>query len=182
MKDKKLIKLPATCNEKPAADLIFIVKPKGLLNASIRLHPDAYQAVKQASVKVKKLSHDQYLLVVTRGYTRWGLFRRFKGKIGSVIFSLFFSEDKTAVQEIFSSNGHEDGLSIDVNLYDRQQLRLLRWLTWKNVFISRRSANRLLDFYYEPITLLNSAMESAGFKGHDDPREKLQAHFRFTRN
>lgn len=174
VKEKIFVTLPAT----KSSDSSLYVKPRGLLRIDVKLHPEAYKAIIEASLKLKALSKDRYILVVTRGYVHWGLFKHLKGKIGKVIFSILFPEDKCQSQSIFSSNGHDDGLSVDVILYDLQQQQFLQFLTWKNVFISRKAASDLLRIYNEPINLLNEAMVFARFQGHDDPREKLQVHFR----
>lgn len=175
VKDKIFVTLPTTSNSSNAS---FYVKPRGLFSAHISLHPDTYKAIVQASSKLKILSKDRYTLVVTRGYVRWGLFRSLKGRIGKAIFSILFSEEKCQLESIFSSNGHDDGWSVDVILYDLQQKKFLQFLTWKNVFIPRKTACKLLKIYNQPLGLLNDAMRSAGFQNHNDPREKLQIHYR----
>jgi len=155
------------------------IKRRGLFYRQIKLHPDTYKAIIEASLKLKALSHDRYLLVVMRGYIRWGLFRRLKGKIGKILFSILFPKEKKCSCSIFSANGHDDGFSVDVTLYDKKQEKFLQFLSWKNVFISKKISEDLLKTYHEPINLLNEAMRFAGFEEHHDPREKLQAHYRF---
>jgi D-alanyl-D-alanine dipeptidase len=173
MKDKTVIIIPEVCGDD------FYLKPRGLLNTCVRLHPDAHQAILRASSIIKISSRGQYKLVVTRGYVHWGLLRRLKGKIGRALFFLLFPKEKNQSKNIFGANGHEDGLSVDVILYDVPQRKFLQFLTWRNVFISKKKAYELLESYHQPISLLNQAMETAGFQSHEDPREKLQAHYRF---
>ncbi|MBX9705232.1 MAG: hypothetical protein K5Q00_03170 [Gammaproteobacteria bacterium] len=174
-KDNIFITLSSTNND----DSSFYLKPRGASNAPIKLHPDAYQAITQAASKLKSLSPGRYRLVVTRGYVHWGLWRRVKGKLGKLIFSTIFPQERYQRHGIFGANGHDDGLSVDVTVYDVQQKKFLKFLTWRSVFISKEGANKLLEAYSEPTRLLNDAMIYAGFQDHDDPRESLQAHFRW---
>lgn len=125
-------------------------------------------------------SNGRYTLVLTRGYLDWGRWRRFCGQLAKFIFCFLYWSDRAASDSLFGHNGHNDGYSVDVQLYDLANHKKINWLTWKNIMIPRVRAEKIMEINKEIIDMLDTAMKSANFTAHVDPREKLQMHYRLN--
>jgi len=106
------------------------------------------------------------------------MWRRFRGILGKALFCLLYWRHKSDAKLLFGSNGHDDGLSVDIQLYDVSLQRIITFLSWRNVIMCRTKAENLLTANSQLITLLDASMSAAGFTVHPDPREKLQMHYR----
>jgi D-alanyl-D-alanine dipeptidase len=158
----------------------FLIQPRDLCKSHIMLQQESINALRHAASVISIKSNNKYSLVVTRGYIVWGFVRQWRGWIAKMIFAVLFGENKKDVDLLFSANGHDSGLSVDVCLYDHERRTIIKFLPWKNVFISRDQATLLQHKHKDLVTLLNAAMTQAGFIGHPDPREQLQSHYRLV--
>jgi hypothetical protein len=86
--------------------------------------------------------------------------------------------NKSDAKLLFSSNGHDDGLSVDIQLYDVSLQKKITFLSWRNVIMCRAKASNSLEANRHLINMLDMSMNAAGFAVHLDPREKLQMHYR----
>lgn len=148
---------------------------KNILLVSPTIH-----ALNTAAKTLKTMSNDQYELVLTRGYVYWGKWRRFRGQLAKIIFNFLYSAERTDTELLFGHNGHNDGLSVDVQLFDVHSNQPVHWLSWKNIIIPRAQAVKIIEENQTLIHMLDMAMRSANFIAHPDPREKLQMHYRLN--
>ncbi|MBS0236167.1 MAG: hypothetical protein JSS50_02380 [Proteobacteria bacterium] len=149
---------------------------------SIFLPIQTIQALNKAADILRNTNQGCYEIVLTRGYVSWGAWRYFYGVLGKAIFCPLYGDSKTDAKLLFSSNGHDDGLSVDVQLYDATLQQTIKFLSWRNIFISRAKAEKLLESNRDLIDILDASMKAAGFIAHPDPREKLQSHYRLESN
>lgn len=156
----------------------FHVEPRDLMGRSICLPAETINALNRAALILKEISKGRYEVVLTRGYVNWNVWRYFLGGLGKVIFCFLYWSNKTDAKLLFSSNGHDDGLSIDIQLYDVSLQKVIKFLSWKNVIICRTKAENILEANKYLINMLDTSMNAAGFVAHPDPREKLQIHYR----
>jgi hypothetical protein len=161
-------------------EIQFLVCPRDASIKEISLAPQTLQALNQAAKTLKEISHGRYALVLTRGYIAWGKWRRLRGQLAKGIFGLLYWSDRAAATCLFGHNGHNDGFSVDVLPYDLAADKIIAWLSWRNIFISRRKALELIETNKATIHLLDQAMKSANFVAHVDPREQLQMHYRLS--
>lgn len=164
--------------QKNSSHLNFLVRPRDFLYSTIKLHEQTFNALQIAASIIQEKSNNSYTFVVTRGYVSWGAWRVCRASFAKILFKIFFSESKNNVDLLFSANGHDDGFSVDVSLFDLKQRKIIKLLSWRNVFISTRHAQHIQKENKELLALLNGAMNQAGFIAHTDPREKLQSHYR----
>lgn len=167
-------------NEKPPIHLNFHVKSRDFIRPDILLPIETIHALNKAAEHLSLTTLGRYEIILTRGYVHWGPFKRLCGIIGGFIFRLLYREKPYDIDLLFSSNGHEDGMSVDVQLYDVQTKKILKFLSWRNIMIPRTKAERLVKTNNLSLNVLHQAMEAAGFQSHSDPREKLQIHYRLV--
>ena len=167
-----------TITKDSSLPLNFIISPRDFLYSTVKLQKQTCNALQKAASIIKVTSNNNYTLVITRGHIAWNFWRKSRGFFAKILFKIFFSDSKNNVDLLFSANGHDDGFSVDVSLYDLKQHKIVRLLYWRNIFISSREANQIQQENKELLALLNMAMNQAGFIAHTDPREKLQSHYR----
>ncbi len=164
----------------PAIEIEFLIYPRDFFVKKISLAPKTMVALNNAAKILKEISNGRYKLVVTRGYIYWGRWRRFRGRLAKLFFCLCYWSDRKSAESLFGHNGHNDGLSVDVSLYDAALNKNIYWLSWRNIFISQAKAQRIIKTNETVINLLDTAMKSVNFNSHSDPREKLQMHYRLN--
>lgn len=169
-------------NIKSQIKIHFRVCPRDFMAKDILLPSQTIHALNKAAETLKNMTNDQYELVLTRGYVYWGRWRRFRGTLAKVIFYLLCWADRADTELLFGHNGHNDGLSVDVQLYDIRLNRMVHWLSWKNIIIPCEQAKKIIATNKALIDMLDTAMISANFTAHSDPREKLQMHYRLNIN
>ncbi len=115
---------------------------------------------------MQNMSNNQYGIVLTRGYVDWGCWRRFRERLAKIIFCCLYWSDKKGAELLFGHNSHNDGLSVDVQLYHIQSNKTTCWLSWKNIMISRARALKIIKTNKAMIHMLDVAMRSANFITH----------------
>ena len=165
-------------NKKPTVEINFRVKPRDWMSKSIFLPEKTINALNKAAHILQDMSKGRYEIVLTRGYVNWNLWRYFKGTLGKAIFCFLYGGHKANAKVLFSPNGHDDGLSVDIQLYDVRLNKVSKFLSWRNIIIDRAKAESILEANKYLINMLDSSMNAAGFVVHSDPREKLQIHYR----
>lgn len=158
----------------------FFVRPRDFLTKKILLAPKTITALHNAAKTLRTNSNGQYVLVLTRGYVCWGKWRRFCERLAKCIFHSLYWSDRAASASLFGHNGHNDGYSVDVQLYDLSHNKKIQWLSWRNIMIPRIQAEKIIEMNKETIRMLDTAMTDANFISHIDPREKLQMHYRLN--
>lgn len=161
-------------------DINFIVAPRDLFKTSVFLPLPTITALNMAGALVKELTNGEYCLVVTRGYVNWNLWRRLRAQVAGLVFRFFFKENRKDTALLFSSNGHEDGLSVDVTACHINSQAVVKFLPLTNVFISLRRAEKIHQQEEALLMIIDMAMSLAGFTAHPDPRERLQIHYRLV--
>ncbi len=161
-------------------EIQFLVCPRYFLMKKILLSPQTIIALNNAARVLRANSKGRYELVLTRGYIYWGKWRWFRGQLAKLVFCFLYWPDRTAAKSLFGHNGHNDGLSVDVLLYDVSLRKKVQWLSWKNIIIPRVQAEKIIEVNKATIDMLDMAMNSANFTAHSDPREKLQMHYRLN--
>ena len=170
------------CNNKKCDFLEeqFLVCPRDFLTKKILLAPKTVSALHNAAKTLRRNSNGQYVLVLTRGYIYWGKWRWFCEQLAKFIFHSLYWSDRATSESLFGHNGHNDGYSVDVQLYDLSHNKKTQWLSWKNIMIPRIQAEKIIELNKETIHMLDTAMANANFTSHIDPREKLQMHYRLN--
>ena len=161
-------------------EIQFLVCPRGFLMKKISLAPKTIMALNYAAKMLRVKSKGRYELVLTRGYINWGKWRWFRAQLAKLIFCFLYWSDRSAAESLFGHNGHNDGLSVDVLLYDVSLDKKIQWLSWRNIIISRTQAEKIIEMNNATINMADMAMRSANFTAHLDPREKLQMHYRLN--
>jgi hypothetical protein len=168
-------------NKKPPITTHFHIEPRDFMHSRILLPLETIKALNQAASILQDMSSGHYAIVVVRGYINWSLGRKVRGVLAKILFCALHWHDRASANLLFHSNGHEDGLSVDILPYDVRVKKTLRFLSWKNIMIGRNEAENILMINHPVITMIDKSMSAAGFMGHPDPREKLQMHYRLTR-
>lgn len=171
-----MIKLSSTNLSK---EINFLVSPRDLMCKTIRLEATTILALNNAATEIMSTSNGRYQIMLTRGYVNWGIYRRLKALFAKLIYCSLFRGTRLEADALFGSNGHDDGYSVDIQLYDIQVKKKIN-LPWKNIFISSSQGNEIATLNKDLIALCEKAMNSAGFIAHPDVREKLQMHFRLS--
>lgn len=156
----------------------FHVNPRDFMHNSIFLPLETIYALNKAASTLQETSNGRYKIMLVRGYINWTPWRKVKGILATMIFYALHWNDRSRAKFLFNSNGHDDGLSIDILPYDVHLQKEIRFLSWKNIMISSREAERLFKMNNSLINMVDKSMKSAGFIGHTDTREKLQMHYR----
>lgn len=165
---------------KNTTEIQFLVCPRDFLMKKISLAPKTIIALNDAAKILRTNSKGRYQLILTRGYIYWGRWRWFRGQLAKFIFCFLYWSDRAAAKSLFGHNGHNDGFSVDVLLYDVFLNKKIQWLSWKNIFISKIQAEKIIEMNKATISMLDMAMSSANFTAHSNPREKLQMHYRLN--
>jgi hypothetical protein len=147
---------------------------------SISLPLETIKALNKAANILEDLSNGRYEIVLVRGHIKWNIWRKMKGIVAKIFFCALYWSDRIAINLLFNSNGHDDGLSVDILPYDTYLKTNIKFLSWKNIMIDRNTAEYLLKINSHLISMIDRAMNDAGFIGHPDPREKLQMHYRYN--
>lgn len=114
-------------------EIQFLIYPRDFLKKKILLAPKTIAALNHAAKTLRANSQGRYQLVLTRGYIYWGIWRRFRGQLATLIFYILHWPDRTVAKLLFGHNGHNDGLSVDVLLFDVSLNKKIQWLSWKNL-------------------------------------------------
>ena len=165
---------------KSELEIHFRVCPRDVMTKVILLLPQTIHALNKAAETLNNMSNGEYELVLTRGYVYWGNWLCFREALAKIIFYLLYWVDRADTELLFGHNGHNDGLSVDVQLYHVPSKQIIHWLSWKNIFIPRTQAIKITKENQKIIQMLDMAMTAANFIAHSDPREKLQAHYRLN--
>src|SRR5690349_3650360 len=105
-------------NKEPPLPINFRVRPRDSAKKGVSLPVDTIHALNKAADILKRKSSGQYEIVLTRGYVDWHRCRHFRGLIGTAIFCLLYWDQRSDAPLLFGANGHEDGLSVDIQPYD----------------------------------------------------------------
>lgn len=165
---------------KPPLGINFMVNPRDFFQDSVYLPIETIKALNTSAVSLKNASNGRYEIILTRGYINWSLWRQIRGAVAKVFFCFLYNANKSDADLLFNSNGHDDGLSIDIQIHDVHLKRTIKFLSWKNVFIRRSFAEDIIKSNINFINLVQSSMNFAGFIEHEDPREQLQMHYRLA--
>ena len=165
-------------NKKSSVTTYFRVDPRDSMHSSILLPLKTINALNEAARILQEMRKGQYEIMLIRGYINWNYGRKIRGALGKILFNSLYCNNRSTAKLLFSSNGHDDGLSVDILPYDTRLEKTIKFLSWKNVMMHKSEAERLLKVNSELINVIDKSMISAGFKGHSDPREKLQMHYR----
>lgn len=136
------------------------------------------EAFRRLLVAQNTLSDHGLALALTRGYeSRGKLIRvahRLGRAVGTVLFCLVYPHRYRERRAIFSPNGHDrSGDCIDLSVIHRgKALALLPLGVFTPCWLIRR-ARRV---HQPELTLVWSALASAGFNVHDNPAEAMQIH------
>ena len=167
-------------NGKSPIEIYFIINPRDFMQNSVYLPIETIKALNNSAISLKNASNGRYEIILTRGYVNWNLWRRFRGKLAKFLFCFLYRENKSDAEFLFNSNGHDDGLSVDIQIYDVYLKETIKFLSWKNVFMRRSLAENTIKSNKDVIDMIEKSMNSVGFVVHQDPREQLQMHYRLT--
>jgi hypothetical protein len=161
----------------PTDQQSFDVRPRWPEKA-VRISESAFEALNTA----QHIIHNQRAdiqLILTRGdeLNVWVMraARRIGRKVSALLFRVFYRERSQEANEIFSSNGHDDGtgnhidLSIEVN---GKHLKLLFYGAFTSVERIEETRKR----YKGELTIVYDALKAAGFVIHNNAVEALQIH------
>ena len=165
-------------NKPSPVNINFRVEPRDFMSDRVLLPLETIEALNKAAHTLKSTSKERYEIVLTRGYIHWGRWRYFRGILAKTIFCFLYWNNKSDAKLLFSANGHDDGFSVDVQLYDVDLQTVIQFLSWRNVIMPRTTAEKFLETNKHLVSMLDRAMSTAGFIVHPDPREKLQMHYR----
>lgn len=158
----------------------FRVDPRDSMHRSVLLPLTTINALNEAARILQEMNKGQYEIVLVRGYINWNYWRKLRGVLAKILFCILYHNNKSAANLLFSANGHDDGLSVDILPYDLRLQKTIKFLSWRNVMMRRSKAEELLKMNSELINIIDKSMIAAGFIGHSDPREKLQMHYRLA--
>lgn len=167
-------------DKEPPLKINFRVEPRDFMKKSISLPLETIHALNKAARILKKISNGQYEIILTRGHVNWNGWRYFRGMVGAAIFCLLYWSNRSDVPLLFGSNGHEDGFSVDIQIYDVLSKKGLPFLSWQNIMMQRVKAEKILEDNDVLVNMLDASMKDAGFIRHPDPRERLQMHYRLV--
>jgi len=167
-------------NKRSAVIINFRVDPRDFMHRSVVLPEETIKALNKAASILQEMSDGQYEIMLVRGCINWGYWRKIRGAIAKIFFCFLHYNDRSAAKLLFSSNGHDDGLSVDILPYDVLLKKTVKFLSLKNVMIRSNEAECLLKINSDLIKIIDRSMIAAGFIGHPDPRERLQMHYRLV--